>query len=89
MRYHQSVLHHCGQGCGALAKITAIVAAPIVDQVVGGLVGGTQTGLGLGGNKQTRHGYLDFLFNASKGIAEMFGGQKVPCSFKKRNICFG
>jgi hypothetical protein len=25
---------------------------------------------------------MDFLFNAGKGIAEMFSGQKVPGSFK-------
>jgi hypothetical protein len=82
MQYHRGLLHQCGHGWGALAKIAAKVAAPIVGQVVGGLLGGApQTGQGI----QKGHGYIDFLLNASKGIAETFTGQKVPGHFKNGN----
>jgi hypothetical protein len=46
--------------------------------VVGGLLGGTQTGQEI----QTGHGYSGFLFNAAKGIAETFSGHKIPVSSK-------
>jgi hypothetical protein len=83
MQYHRGLLHQRCHGWGALAKIAAKVAATIVGQVVGGLLGGTQTGQGLEGeNKQTGHGYLDFLFNGGKGIAETFSGHKIPVSSK-------
>jgi hypothetical protein len=43
----------------------------------------------LGGeNKQTGHGYLDFLFNAGKGIAETFGCHKIPVSSKGGTLVF-
>ena len=61
MQYHRGLLHKHGHGWGALAKIAAKAAAPILGQVVGGLLGGTQTGQGI----QTGHGSLDSLFNAA------------------------
>jgi hypothetical protein len=73
MQYHRGLLHQRGHRWGALAKIEAKVAALIVGQVVGGLLGGApQTGQGI----QKGHGYVDFLLNASKGIAQTLGGQK-------------
>jgi hypothetical protein len=86
MQYHRGLLHQRGHGWGALAKIAAKVAAPIVGQAVGGLLGGTQTGQGLRENKQTGHGYMDFIFNAGKGIAETLGGQNVPGLFKSGKV---
>jgi hypothetical protein len=83
MQYHRGLLHQRGHGWGTLAKIAAKVAAPIVGQVVGGLLGGApQTGQGI----QKGHGYIDFLFNASKGIAETFNGQKMPGHFKNGKL---
>jgi hypothetical protein len=58
---------------------------------MGGLLGGTQTGQRLGGiieNKQTGHGYLDFLFNTGKGIAETFSGHRIPVSSKGVKLVF-
>jgi hypothetical protein len=78
MQYHRGLLHQRGHGWGALAKIAAKVAAPFVGQVVGRLLGGTQTGHGI----QTGHGYSDFLFNDAKGIAQTFSGHKIPISSK-------
>jgi hypothetical protein len=88
MQYHRGLLHQRGHGWGALAKIAAKVAAPIVGQVVGGLLGGApQTGQGFfNPGKPPGLGYIDFLFNAGKGIAETFTGQKMPGSFKNGKL---
>jgi hypothetical protein len=91
MQYHHGLLHQRGHGWGVLAKIAAKVAAPIVGQVVGGLLGGAQTGQGFFDplfKPQTGHGYLDFLFNSGKKIAEAFSGQKVPGTFKNGKLVF-
>jgi hypothetical protein len=87
MQYHRDLLHQHSHGWGALAKIAAKVAAPIVGQVVGGLLGGAQTGQGFfdsmfNPRKAPGGGYMDFIFNAEKGITETFTGQKVPGHFK-------
>jgi hypothetical protein len=88
MQYHRGLLHQRGHGWGALAKIAAKVAAPIIGQVVGGLLGGApQTGQGLfdvirDPRKAPGGGYIDFIFNAGKSIAETFTGQKMPGHFK-------
>ena len=82
MQYHRGLLHQRGHGWGALAKIAAKVAAPVIGQVVGGLLGGTQTQTGQGFGS----GYMDFLFNAAKGVAQTFSGQKIPAHMKNGKI---
>ena len=81
MQYHRGLLHQRGHGgWGGLAKVVAKVAAPIVGQVVSGLIGGnSQTGQGIGG-------MFDFMFNAGKKIAEWSTGQKLPISSKGGKI---
>jgi hypothetical protein len=92
MQYHRGLLHQRGHGWDALAKIAAKVAAPIVGQVVSGLLGGAlQTGQGMFGflrdpRKRPGGGYMDFLFNAGKGIAETFTGQKMSGHFKNGKL---
>jgi hypothetical protein len=92
MQYHRGLLHQRGHGWGALAKIAAKVAAPIVGQVVGGLLrGAPQTEQGMfdflrDPRKRPGGGYMDFIFNAGKGIAETFTGQKMPGHFKNGKL---
>jgi hypothetical protein len=55
--------------------------------VVGGLLGGTQTGQGFfNPRKPPGLGYIDFLFNAGRGIAETLTGQNMPGSFKNGKL---
>jgi hypothetical protein len=56
--------------------------------VVGGLLGGApQTGQGFfNPRKPSGLGYVDFLLNANKGIAQTFSGQKVPGHFKNGKL---
>jgi hypothetical protein len=51
----------------------------MVAQVVGGLLGGAQTGQGI----QKGHGKLDSLFNAAIVASHMFGDKKAPTSYFK------
>jgi hypothetical protein len=54
---------------------------------VGGLLGGTQTGQGFFDPRKPPLGeYIDFIFNAGKGSAETFSGQKVPGHFKNGKL---
>jgi hypothetical protein len=50
--------------------------------MVGGLLGGaSQRGQGFGG-------YIDFLFNSGKKIAETFSGHKIPGTLKDGKLVF-
>ena len=95
MQYHRGLLHQRGHGWGALAKIAAKAAAPVIGQLVGGLLGGVQGGAQTGHGmfdflrdprKRPGGGYIDFLFNAGKGIAETFTGQKMPGHMKNGKL---
>jgi hypothetical protein len=87
MQYHRGLLHQRGHGWGAIGKMVAKVAAPVVAQVVGGLLGGAQTQTGQGFfDGKPGSGFMDFLFNSGKKVAETISGQKIPGHMKNGKL---